>query len=571
MNKAIFYSVFLFGLFSACVAPKEVITSDKTVSVKDYPYIELFHSGMRLKLRGQVNEAIEKFEACLAIKQDDDAVYYALSQLELMRGEFNQSATYIQQAAAIDPENTWYIQELAYMYYEQGNFPESAFNFAKLVEIEPRNVDWQYGYADVLVKVGEPEKAIEALNRTEDQVGVNPTLSIQKYNLYMDLKKKEEAINELNSARELYPKDLQLLATMVDHYFRTNEPQKGLTMLEELVREDPTNGRAHLALADVYRQQGEQKKAYDELKFAFRSLDVDIDTKMKILINIHESSYKIDEDAYELVDIMVNVHPNEAKSHSIRGDYLLRAEKEEEALEAYKMALNFDKTSFPIWNQVLFMQLQAGKYAELNELSGECLTLFPTMTVVYLLNGMSANQLSKHEQAREILELGVELVVDDPSLKAEFYGQIGDAYFGLDQVDKGKVAYDKALKLDQQSNYLKNNYAYRLALSKTHLDLAESMMKEVIAKSNNQGHYLDTYGLILFQKEQYKEALEQFQLAHETLGEDAVVIEHIGDAYIKMGNTQEALKWWNTAKEKNSKNKMLDRKIQEKTYYDPEY
>lgn len=98
-------------------------------------------------------------------------------------------------------------------------------------------------------------------------------------------------------------------------------------MLEKLTLASPENGRAHLAMADIYRQQKKQKEAYAELKKAFVCEDVDIDTKMKILINIHETSYKIDPEVYELVDLVVQQHPEEAKAHSIRGDYMLRAEK----------------------------------------------------------------------------------------------------------------------------------------------------------------------------------------------------------------------------------------------------
>ena len=91
---------------------------------------------------------------CLSIRQDDDAVYYALSQLELMRENKDASANYILKAAEIDSKNTWYIQELAYMYYDQGDLEKSIQNFKKLVDLEPRNLDWQYGYAGVLQESG---------------------------------------------------------------------------------------------------------------------------------------------------------------------------------------------------------------------------------------------------------------------------------------------------------------------------------------------------------------------------------------------------------------------------------
>ena len=54
-----------------------------TVSILNYPYIEKFHEGLRFKSKGEVDNAIAAFTYCLTVRQDDDAVFYALSALLL--------------------------------------------------------------------------------------------------------------------------------------------------------------------------------------------------------------------------------------------------------------------------------------------------------------------------------------------------------------------------------------------------------------------------------------------------------------------------------------------------------
>ena len=572
MNKVFLHIVVLAFIAFGCATEKVAVQSGESgVSRADYAYIETFHEGIRLKTKGRVEEATQKLEECLLIRQDDDAVYYALSQLELMKGNLEKSAEHIRLAAEIDPTNTWYIQELAYMYFEQKNFDKSVENFKKLVEIEPRNVDWQYGYAGALQEAGDNAGAIEALNKTEDQVGVNPELSVQKYGLFMKMGETEKAIAEIERARETFPKDLQLLATLVDHYYQAGQEEKAIGMLEELVEADPENGRAHLALADVYRQKGDQAKSYDELKKAFLGKGVDLDTKMQILMSIQESSFKIDPEAFELVDILVDTYPNEAKSHSIKGDYLLRIEKEDEALESYKKALEFDKTKYPIWNQVLIMEYQASDFEALYVHSKECLTLFPTITTVYLLQGVSANQVKKYDEAIDALSVGRELVINDKPLEAEFFGQMGEAHFGLNEIEEGKKAYRKAIELDGQSSLIKSNFAYRLALAKTDLELAKSLAIQSVNAAPNQAQFKDTYGWVLFQQGAYANALIELKDAYELDNNDNMIVDHLGDAHFKNGNVEEALKWWKKAKEMSSKNQNLDKKIQDKKFYDPLY
>ncbi|MBL4863052.1 MAG: tetratricopeptide repeat protein [Crocinitomicaceae bacterium] len=571
MNKSYFYILVVLFLTYSCGTKKAAEDIQPSISKADYPYITKFHKGLRLKVTGRIDEALVELEGCLEIRQDDDALYYALSKLELQKGNEEKSAIYIQKAAELDPDNTWYIQELAYMFFERKVYAKAVENFEKLVEIEPRNVDWLYGYAEALVHNGEVSKAIDALNKTEDRIGKHPDLTMQKYKLYMSIKETDKAEQELLNVRDLFPKDAMIIATLVDHYFKLNRIDKAVNMLEELVEADPNNGRAHLALADVFQQRGDKVRMYEELKLAFTSTDVDIDTKMKILINFHESKFNIDKEVFELVDIMVEMYPEEAKAHSIHGDFLLRANDDAKALDAYKTALSLDKSQYPIWNQVLIMEYQAKDYENLYTDSKECLTMYPTIATVYLLNGISANQLGHYAEALEVLTIGKEMILHDPSMEAEFYGQEGEANFGLKAYNAAIKKYQKAIQLDPTSTLLKNNFARHLATAKLELDLAESLAVQATDLSPNQVIFRDTYGWVLFQKGEYEKANAQFKKAFELDETYPAVIDHLGDVLIMQGKKEDAVAMWKKAKALLSGNKVLDKKIAEKKYYDPEY
>lgn len=568
MNKPFLYIVLSIFLITSCGTEKE-LTSSQSVSKADYPYIEAFHQGLRLKTKGRTEEAIAKFEECLAMRQDDDALFYALSKLELQRGNLDKSSEYILKAAELDPDNTWYIQELAYMYLERNDFPNAVVNFKKLVEIEPKSIDWLYGYAESLVKNGQEKEAIEVLYKAEDQTGKHPQFALQRFQLYMDMGDTENAEQELLKAQKSFPKDANIIANLVDFYFKTNRTDEGVAMLKELVIADPQNGRAHLALADYYQQRGDMENTYNELRAAFSSPNLDVDTKAKIMISVHDAEFSIDKEMYELLDILLEVHPEEAIVYSIQGDYMLTAKDEEGALKAYTKSLEKDNSKYPIWNQVMIMEYQAGMFQELYDHSKECLELFPTMATVYLLNSLSANQLGKFEDAAESANYGVEIVLNDPPLKAEMYCQLGEANFGLKNYSDGIENYKKGISIDPKSTLLKNNFAKSLATAKQELDLAQSMASQIIEAFPNNPIYQDTYGWVQFQKGNYKDAQKHFQMALDLDIEDAIIYEHLGDASIMLGEKDEAIEFWERAKELGSSNQVLDKKISEKKYYDP--
>ena len=542
-----------------------------TVSILNYPYIEKFHEGLRFKSKGEVDNAIAAFTYCLTVQQDDDAVFYALSELYIQKKDLTKSIESITKATKLAPDNIWYTQEMTYLLFEQGRYEEASKGFEKMVKKEPSNVDWLYGYAECLMRIGKNEDAIKALNKTEEQVGKHPELTIQKFNLYLRMKQPEKALEEINNARKEFPNEPQLIGTLVDYYFQTKQDTKAISMLEELTKSDPANGRAHLGLADIYRQQGKKKEYYSELKKGFACDDVDIDAKMKILINIHDDPAKLTQDAYELIDIMVQEYPTDSKAYSIQGDFMLKAEKEDLALIAYKNALKYDKSKFTIWNQVLIMEYQAGNYSDLYLDSKACLDLFPSIPSVYLLFGMAANQENKFSEALINLIAGKELIINDKALESEFNSQLGESYFGLKKYAEGKASFEKALTIDPNRTLIMNNYAYRLALAKMDLDRAEELIKKANSLSPNQPHFVDTYGWILFQKGDYTQAKTYFEKAFVLNPKDRIIVEHMGDISIKMGEKDKAVEYWQKAKILGSTNTTLNQKIEKKEYYEPNY
>ena len=561
----------VFILVSCGVKKNATDTSSKGVSKLDYAYIDKFHEGLRFKQKGETTLAISSFEQCLAMKQTDDAVYFALSQLYEIDGDQTKALSSLEKASELDPTNQLYLQAYTYLNFEAGKYETAITGFEKLIKIDGTNVEWLYGYAETLMKAGKYKKAIEALDETEKFVGSQPELVLQKFKLYLGMNKANKGIELMNAAIKEFPEEPVLIGTLVDYYFQVRQNDKAIEMLELLVKSDPNNGRAHIGLADIYRQLGKKDAYFDELKKGFQCVDTDIDVKMKMLIDIQEANLPVTPEIMELVDLLVLQYPADAKSHSIQGDFLLKSGKDGEALNAYKKALTFDKSRFPIWNQVLLMEYQERDYTVLFEDSKSCLELFPSQPSVFLLNGISANQLKKYEEAIQSLEIGKDLVINDKSMQSEFYGQLGEAYFGMEQYTEGKSSYEMALNFNQNSTLNLNNFAYRLAIANIDLDRAEELIKKANEISPNQPHFLDTYGWILFQKKNYLEAKKYFEKAFERSSQDAEIVEHLGDVNFQIGAIEEALSFWLKAKELGSSNPVLNDKIENKTYYAPKH
>lgn len=569
MRKRILFVFISLLILSACGSAKKVKTSE---AVKiDKAYISLFHEGVRLKMRGQTTEAIQAFEKCVAINSKDDAVWYALSGLYIQDKQNAKSIDAIKKAAAIDPGNLWYEQELAYGYYSTGNYTESSKSFQKLSQKEPKNVEFLFAYAESLMLSKDVSGAIKVLDKLENQTGTNPELTLEKFRLYRQIKQDEKGVNEIKKALAEYPSHPQLLANLVDYYFEKKQSDLAFEYLIKLAEADPSNGNAQMALAQYYDQKGNRKESYAALKLAFMSDEIPLDNKMKTLLSMADAQVKVDPELFELAEILTEKYPEDSKSHAIQGDIYLQNNQDKEALKSFQLALKFDQSKYAIWDQVMIMEYQAQDFAQLYIDSKKAKELFPTMIPPYLLNAISANQLKNHEEAIEAIDAGIDLIVNDTDMKAEFLAQKGEAYFKLKNTKEAVSVYEQAIKMSPDKLFVINNFAYQAALAKVNLPRAEELIGKVLLTFPNDPRYLDTYGLILFQQAKYQDAKTQFEKANKANPKDALVIEHLGDVEFYLGNKTEAVKLWEEAKTLGAKNKNLDQKIEQKRYEEPIY
>jgi tetratricopeptide (TPR) repeat protein len=328
----------------------------------------------------------------------------------------------------------------------------------------------------------------------------------------------------------------------------------------------------HMSMADYYRKNGEKQKAFEELKEGFSNPNLDIDSKVDILIHFYNVG-QLPEDSkamvFELTKILISVHPNDPKAHSIYGDLLVQDKKDKEAREEYLKVIALDSSKFVVWQEVLRLDLVTENYDHLVEYSQRAMELFPDQPVPYLFSGIGYLQLKNYESAVKAFNRGVKLVGDNDEMLAEFYMYLGDSYHSLKDTSESDKAYEKSLALKNDNAYVLNNYAYYLSLRNRNLDKAETMSKKAVTLDPKNSSFQDTYGWVLYKLQKYDDARTWVGKALEDKDSvSAEVMEHYGDILYKLGDAGQALEFWQRAKAKGPGSVLLDRKIAEKRLYE---
>lgn len=546
--------------------PKELTDKERV----EFEYA--FYNAAKEKVMGNYDLAESLYAQALHINPSSGAAMYDLATIYSFQNNKNQALLYSKRAAAIEPKNVWY--QLLYAECLKANKqPELVTGvFERLVKDNPDRIDFYYELANSYLYNNKASEAVKVYNKIEARAGVTEESSMQKLKIYKATNNLDKSIEEAQKLIKNFPKEPKYYGILGEIYQDKGMPEKALQAYNDLLAVDPTNAYVHLSLADYYRNQKQNEKAFEEIKIAFRSKDLDIDTKVKILLSyysITETYTELKPDADELCRILVETHPDDAKSYSMYGDFLYRDKKLTLARENYRKAISLDKEKYALWNQLLIIESEMNDIPAMEKESKEAMEYFPNQSLPFFFNGSANMQLKNYAEAVKVFNEGKEFVYDNKPLLVQFYANLGDAYNQLKNNAASDSAYDKALELDPSSVYVLNNYAYYLSLRNSRLDKAESMSKKSNELEPNNSSYQDTYGWILYQMHHYEDAKIWIGKAVENGGTmNPTLLEHYGDVLFQLGKENEAVDYWIRAKNAGGASEYLNKKIADKKLYE---
>lgn len=530
-----------------------------------------FIEGCNERMKGNLEIAEKHFYTCLKINPKDPAVKYELANIKKVNNEKELALKYSKECALADEKNEWY--QLLYIdcLHAMNQFEQAAHVYSKLQKQNPYRVDFYEGMANEYMYAHNYDKALHAYEDMISKFGSNETFTLNKIKLLKALHKKTEAESEFQILIQLHPKEVKYYTYLAEFFQENNENEKAWNIYKDVLKIDSLNPMIHLAIADYYKNKNDKQNFFKEIKIAFESPDLAIETKQKILASYYQlteenQSYK--QEADELCSIMLRLHPNAQEAHTIYADFLYRDKKIKEAKDEYEKAVGLDKSKFINWNQLMYLEAELNENIQLDKHSSEAMELFPTQSTPYFFNGIANIQLKNYEKAASSFSEGIEFVYNDNPLLTQFYYNLGDAYHYLKSYEQSDKAFESALKIEDNNSYVLNNYAYYLSLRKSNLDKAEKLSRRSNEIEPNNRSYIDTYGWILFQLEKYIEAEIWLGKASKMGAKNPVILEHYGDVLFKLNKVEDAVYIWNEAKKAGSGSIQLEKKIAEKRWYE---
>lgn len=559
------------GLWAADVKTPVQASLNQLSPEQQRKFDYFYYEAANLKNAGKYDAAYDLFSYCLSLDTVSSPVLYELAMFQLQRNRPEKAVEMLKSAVAHSDDNFTYRMTLAGLYRNLGMYGEASDSYEELVKRYPDKSELNYYLADALTQEGEIGAAIDAYNVLESTMGMNETLSLQKFKLYQTLKQPDKAFEEIEKLANKYPMNARYRLLMGDLHLENEETEKALACYQQAHEIDPDDPRYIVSMANYYDQTGDKEAAEQEIRDALVNEKLDVETKVGILsryVQRLQQTQQGIENANSLFQTLLDQHPEDTELKLMYGSLLMAQQKEEEAKFQFQLVTEMEPSNEGAWQQLLNISLKGEDIPEVIRICTRCKELFPEAPEYYFYLGIGYYMQEKYQESLDTYYAGLKIIPEGNGVvKSNFYGQIGDLYYQMEKMDEAYKAYDEALKYNENNAPVLNNYSYFLTLDKKDLKKAERMAAQCIKLEPDNATYLDTYAWVFFVQGNYTLAKIYIENAlSKDKTNSAELVDHYGDILYMSGEKDKALEQWKKAKEMGKDTDVLKQKIAKGIY-----
>lgn len=564
MRNTLLALALLGGSVATQAAEKDSLT------IADYFYLE----GLRQQEMGNLTAAYDLLRHAHDLNPRSAAVYYQLAGYYVNMKNDALARTYFEKAASLDPENATYQEKLGQLYITQKDYPNAIKAYELLYSSNKTRVDVLQLLLQLYGSQNDYKKMINVLDRIEVLEGSSEQISLSKMQIYEQMGDKKKEYESLKSLVDEHPLELDYRVMFGNWLLQNGKKNDALKEYKSVLKEEPNNALAKLSMLDYYRSIKDQATVDELTNELLQSPKTEKETKMTLLRDIISSDQQanISDSAkvMSLFSLALSTKQEDADLIMMKAAYMaMKNMPKAEINHVYEQAIDVEPDNSRARLALIQNIWATEDYDKVIEICRPAIEYNPDEMAFYYFKGMAEFQKHDIDAALETFKKGVGQIKEDsdPEIVSDFYAILGDILHEKGKASEAFAAYDSCLKWKADNYGALNNYAYYLSVANKDLPRAEQMSYKTIKAEPNNATYLDTYAWILFQQQRYEEAKIYIdQVLRNDKDPSGVVLEHVGDIYMKTGDTQKALEYWQKAIEKGNDSKVLKDKLQQKKY-----
>ena len=444
--------IFLFGIFiipqtSYAQVDFNKKPDDDLGNVED-EFQEYFFEALKQKGIENYDRAVDALHKCLNLNSKLPVIYFELGKNYNKLKNFGAAEDNLKKAISMQPDNVWFLDELYDVYYQQDDVNNAIKTIKQLVKYHP---DYKEDLAALYVREEKYKQALDLLDELDADLGISESRDAMRNDIYSITGNADDRIENLEQRIASNPNNEDNHLKLIYRYSQTGDRKNAFKAAKNLLKIKPDSKFVHLALYKFYLQEGKVDEAISSVKIALTSPEINADAKAKVLKDFVGFVAKNPEYESDLIDVTALVDNNkDAQTHSDLGHYYLKAGDKAKALTNFREALKQNPNDFKLIKDILLLQIDLRDYKAVVKDAENALELYPAQPILYLVNGVAYNNLGDYKKAIDNLEMGIDFLVDNPTMEADFYSELSIAYKALNNISKSETFAKKAQALKAQ-------------------------------------------------------------------------------------------------------------------------
>lgn len=455
MNKGMYILIVtvIFTLWQkrthAQLAPEPTPFADENVDdlgdVSD-DFQTAFFEALKQKGIENYERAITQLNTCIDLEPDKPILYFERGKNHVFLKKYNAAEEDFEKSLALKPNDEDVLQVLYDVQIEQRSYEKAEGTVKKLI---PFNAQYKEDLARIYTTTKRYEEALDLLEELDAEKGSDIYRERLKNRLYSLSGNTDRQVKEIEKGIASNPKSEADYLKLIFLYSEQGNTEKAYQTALELQKASPEADEVQLALYKFYLNDGKTDAAIRAMQKVIQSKRLEIASKHRVLndfVNFVNSNPQY-EPQLEAAIAIFDTQVGDANMYQELSSYYLKKGDRVKALPYLEKALSTEPENLELIKKTVLLQLDAGAFTKAEKVARDALDLYPSQPLLYLTYGVALNKQSKFKAAIDQLELGVDYIIDDINMEADFYKQLGDAHTGDGNATKAARYYTKVKEL----------------------------------------------------------------------------------------------------------------------------
>lgn len=418
---------------------------------------------------------------------------------------------------------------LSYIYFKLLSKNDLALKYAtQALDVDPGNLLVYQYLKEIYGALGQEQKVGPLLDRAAKVDSKDSNFWLKLGELYGDTYQKGDAGKNPDGLKKtaaiyqkalaLAPDDPETAARVADFYVAAQQPAAAIPLYQKAVAAQPGLVAARENLARCYLATDQRDKAIGSL------------------------------------EEIIKINPVQHQAYEFLGEIYEKAKDYDRAISNYQQSLLISPNRPENYERLAVLLLENFHQPEKAiPILTEARRRFPDQTYFSYLLAVSLGQAKRTQEALTTFEqTALDAQNIQPKLlNSQFYFEYGTVAERAGLYEKAGPLVRKALEMEDDPHraaLMANYLGYMYVDHGIDVEEGGNLIRRALEADPDNGAYRDSLGWYYYRTDKFDKALAELTKAAELLKpEDAVVYEHLGNTYLKLNDTANAVASWQKA------------------------